>query len=224
MRSTFSRWNSRYCRWPCEKAPTFTLASRSIPIRLSDTGSATGDKTSCPVFSREMNPLSNRWSTVGVSNRPFSPSSRGSLLLSRQGCMWLAIRCSMRATRGNAAGMFNRAHVVPEEPLTATRLDECGPLGLRDRRIGIDGSLDSSLPFLDVPLRRRRVALDPADVLPDIGDPVGLRADQREQGRSEPPADLGQIDALQTIAVRGQRRVFARQIRPQSRDVILGAD
>lgn len=30
----------------------------------------------------------------------------------------------------DAAGMLDRAHVVAEEPLTATRLDECGPAAL----------------------------------------------------------------------------------------------
>lgn len=58
---------------------------------------------------------------------------------------------------GDPAGVLNRAHVVPEESLTTARQDERSFLGLRDRRIGIDISLDAPLPFLDVALGCRRV-------------------------------------------------------------------
>src|SRR6185437_11148239 len=125
---------------------------------------------------------------------------------------------------GDPACMLNRAHVVPEESLATTRHDECSSLGLRDCRIGIDISLDASLPFLDIALGRRRVALNPADPLTDIGDLLRLRTDQRKQRPSELPADLRQIHTLQTVAFGGQRCVFASQMSAQPRNVILGTD
>ena len=39
----------------------------SIPMRLGDTWSATGDTISSPVLWKEINPLSNRWSTIGAT-------------------------------------------------------------------------------------------------------------------------------------------------------------
>ena len=46
---------------------------------------ATGEIISLPLPSKEIKPLSNRWSIVGVRSNPFSPSRRSSLLESRQG-------------------------------------------------------------------------------------------------------------------------------------------
>src|SRR5260370_41861817 len=54
----------------------------------------TGDMSNAPVASNPIKPRSNRWSMLGVSKRPFSPSSRPSFLQSRHGLQWLARRCS----------------------------------------------------------------------------------------------------------------------------------
>src|ERR1700728_2297797 len=58
----------------------------------------------------------------------------------------------------------------------------------------------------------------------DIGHARSLLADQRKERRCQGRADLRQIDALQSVAVRGQRGVLARQVRAQPGDVILRTD
>src|SRR5271166_6457232 len=57
-----------------------------------------------------------------------------------------------------------------------------------------------------------------------VGHTSSLFADQCKERRCESRADLRQVDALQAVAVQGQRGVLARQLRAQPGDVILGTD
>lgn len=61
-----------------------------------------------------------------------------------------------------------------------------------------------TLPFLGIVFRRRRVVLDPTDLLADVGDPHGLMPNQREQRKGQSRADGRQVDTLQAISVRSQ--------------------
>src|SRR5690349_13647108 len=83
----------------------------------------------------------------------------------------------------NAAGMFDRTHVVSKDALAAARLDKRCLLGFPDRWVSDDGDLDAALPFLNVPLGCGRVALDLADLVTDIGHARRLLANQREECR-----------------------------------------
>src|ERR1700676_157323 len=171
-----------------------------------------------------MKPLSNRWSTVGGQQQPILAVE---LLLIAA----VAPRLDVAGDQvlhaldpGDAAGVLDRAHVVPKLTLTTARLDERGPLGLANRRVGGDRNLNASFPFLDVPLGRRRVAFDLADLPSDIGHARSLIADQRKQRRCQAHADLRQVDGLQSVALRGKRGVLAGQVRAQSGDMILRTD
>ena len=83
---------------------------------------------------------------------------------------------------GDPAGPFNRAHIVPENTLTTTSLDEGAPFSLPNRLIGDDGVLHSSLPFLDVSFGCRRITFDPARLVSNIGHGGNFIADQSKQG------------------------------------------
>ena len=51
-----------------------------------------GEMMRAPSFSNPINPRSNKWSVLGVSNNPFSPFNLSSLVESRHGLQWLATR------------------------------------------------------------------------------------------------------------------------------------
>ena len=61
------------------------------------------------------------------------------------------------------------------------------------------------LPSLEIRLPRWAQLLRPIDFLRDIRNLVGFTTDETEQRRGERPADLGQVHALQSVAVGAQR-------------------
>ncbi len=87
---------------------------------------------------------------------------------------------------GDPASPFNRAHIVPENTLTTTSLHEGAPFSLPNSFIGDDGVLHSSLPFLDVSFRCRRITFDPARLVSNIGYSGNFIANQPNRADARP--------------------------------------